>query len=341
MSYPGLIFRHRLLLINGLLSLLLHVLALVWVDLSLPRPVHRTDTAPLAVRLAPASGVAVVPAPPVVPPAPVAQAVAALDAAPVAPAQPLPAPAPPEPAPATPPPAAAGPAEFTSFAADEAPAPLEAPGYYTSSPSNSARIDYRVTRASPGNASRDDGSARLAWETDGSRYRLELDGVLGELRSEGSLDDQGIAPVRALESLGVGSATTLFDRRANLIASGIGAWSASLMGGSQDTASVVMQLSGMGRSQPMQLQSEVRIWVGGAAGARLERYQEVARETIDTGIGPLETVRVARINAPDTPAAPMFEVWLAPGHAWLPVQLRITAPDGQVLTQTVTAIGED
>ena len=333
MSVSVFLARYRLLLCVGLLSVVLHLLAVLLVDLRIVWPVPGAD-APLAVRIAPARPLPVAspaPIPPSVPDLidvffPESVAVPALrtlerDAA-----------APPEDIPDAPSDSLARADQDDVRPADES------PGYYQSSPSSSARVDYRLTLAGPGTATRDDGSARLTWETDGSSYRLELDGVLGHLSSEGGLDDMGVAPRRALEPLGAGRATTLFDRQQQMIVSAIGAWRAPLFGGSQDTGSVLLQLGGMGRSMETQLLSVTRIWVGGAPGARLERYRMMGRETIETGIGAIDAVHLVRLAPPDMPDAPLLEVWFAPAHAWLPVQLRLTTADGQVRTQTVSAI---
>jgi len=79
----------------------------------------------------------------------------------------------------------------------------------------------------------------------------------------------------------------------------------------------------------------VAFWVGGLKGARMVYFESAGQERLDTGIGPLETVRLVRLA---DAGAPQLEVWLAPANAWLPVQLRLTEPDGAVRTQTVTAI---
>lgn len=348
MRFSDFLMRHRLLLPIGLLSLLLHLVALAWVDLRFSWPAPRSDATPLAVRLAPS--VAMAPPVPVPPSVPdfvdvfSSQEVAVFAPAPMSESRQDP-PAP-SAAPAAAPDGADAPPHIDNDTGNDSDSDSEGesnvahapPGYYNSSPSSSARIDYRITRAGPDTAARADGTAQLDWWTDGSTYRLELDGILGKMDSAGEFDDLGVAPLRAREAFGPGLASIVFERRANLIVSGIGAWKTSLLAGSQDTASVLMQLSGMGRVRPTQFLSEVSIWVAGAAGARVERYQEVGRENIVTGIGALETMRVARLEAPDRPGAPLLEIWLAPAHAWLPVQFRLTASDGQVLTQTATAI---
>lgn len=319
MKLSAFVARHRLLTCLCALSLLLHLAALTWIDLRLDWLDDRADAgapAPLVLRLpadAPPASAPAIEAP-VFPP----QAVMAFAPAPLQASNPDPAP--------------------PAMEQANAPAPVDmarAPGVYNSSPSGSVRIGYRLTHAAPGASARDEGAARLAWNTDGSSYRLEMDGVLGELRSEGGLDDHGIAPVRAREALGTGHATTLFDRATGTISNALGLWRTPLLAGSQDSATVLLQLGGMGRSRDTQLLSEVRLLVAGAAGARIERYETVGQETIDTGIGALETVHLQRLGAPD---APRLDLWLAPAHAWLPVQLRLTWPDGAVRTQTVATI---
>ncbi|PYD87345.1 hypothetical protein DNF23_39330, partial [Pseudomonas syringae pv. pisi] len=203
------------------------------------------------------------------------------------------------------------------------------PGQFRVSPAPPARLDYRVSGG---------GAARLEWRTDGSSYRLALDGILGALDSEGGLDDGGLAPLRASEPAGLGRASTEFDRARGVIVSHLGARRDQLAGGAQDRASLLLQLAGMGRANPDQLRGVLAFWIGAAGGARQERYEVMEMETVDTGIGALEALRLAQL-APE--GAPRLEVWLAPGQAWLPVQLRLTLPDGAVRTQTLDALEID
>lgn len=355
MSVFDFLARHRLLLSLGLLSLLAHVAAITWVDLRFDPPRQAAGVALLNVRIAmdarpgaPAAPAAVPTPVPTPAPGAMPTAVPVTSAARNAPEERIssaPSPAAPDPVDAvtpTPLPPLISDAAATPAIADARPQEEEAfeqlgqmPTTYRSTPAQTVRIDYRVSLHEADAPARSDGDARLEWESRDSRYRLALDGVLGALHSEGGLDEAGIAPRRVVEPFGPGLATTLFDRQQRLIMSAIGAWRAPLVAGSQDTASVLMQLAAIGQSDPDQMQRDVTIWVGGAAGARAERYEVMARETIDTGIGALDTVRLARRGLPD---APLLEVWLAPGQGWLPVQLRLTGPDGAVRTQTVTAI---
>jgi hypothetical protein len=313
------VFQGRFLLLPALLllSLMLHLVAIAWFD---PRPAPRvTAGGPLAVTLAGATRTtSAAPALPVVaPPAPD-----------VLPAVPDPVPA------RRRAPDAAAPADTAPSTAESAalppqePGPTEKPAQYRTATSDSVRIDYRVTGM-------DTDSAHLAWKTDGSSYRLELDGILGEFVSEGGLDDAGIAPRRTGERLGAGQATTLFDRASGQIVDGVTGRSAPLLAGSQDAASVLMQLGAIGQADPDQLRSTLAFWIGGVKGARMVYLEKAGQERIDTGIGALDTVRLVR-RAED--GLPQLEVWLAPARAWLPVQLRVTGPDGAVRTQTVSAI---
>ena len=218
-------------------------------------------------------------------------------------------------------------------------APIQMPGTYRVKPPPSSRIDYTVvTRSSPDSPSQDGGSARMVWRSDGTRYAVEFDGVLGTISSEGQVDDAGIAPQRALTGIGTGALTTVFDRSSGTIGAGPQGQRFPLVPGSQDTASVLLQLASMGVGDAGQIKDVLEFWVGGAGGAGIERYQVMGPERIATAAGPLETVRLARLGEP---GAPVLELWLAPQHAWLPVQLRVTDALGASRTQTLASIAID
>ncbi|WP_460836532.1 DUF3108 domain-containing protein [Massilia agri] len=301
--------RHaRLLALCGL-SLLLHLIVIAWLETRISAPLPLIGNPALAVRLtdvtpvapAPAAPAAALPSPMPALPAP-APVQASVEAAP-APARP----APPQPAGGV--------------------AAAEMPSRYRVTVPPSATLRYAL-RSADGS----DGEALLDWQTDGVNYRLALDGITGAIESEGGTDDAGIAPLRARYRLGAGSAAIAFEReRGAIVLESLGR-SVQDTPGSQDGASVLMQLAGIGLADPDQLQDMVDIYVGRLDGAAVERFQVLGKETVETPLGAMETLHLARAGAA------RLEVWLAPEQGWLPVQLRATAPDGSVRTQVVKEI---
>lgn len=325
--------RNRRLLLVCVLSLLLHALVIAWIDARLTQCPAVIGVPEFTVRLVPAERGIVdapssaaeaqatpAPAPPVAP-----ASIAMADGGPVA-------------MPSAAPPIGAGEGALPAASGGSA-APVQMPGTYRVKPPPSGRIDYTVvTRSSPDAPSQDGGRARMVWRSDGTRYTVELDGVLGTISSQGQVDDAGIAPQRALSGMGAGALTTVFDRSSGTIGAGPQGQPFPLVPGSQDTASVLLQLAGMGVGDAGQIKDVLEFWVGGAGGAGIERYQVMGPEQIDTDAGSLDTVRLARLGEP---GAPVLELWLAPQHAWLPVQLRVTDAQGASRTQTLASVAID
>ena len=324
--------RHRRLAAWVGLSLLLHLLALALIGTLVRPPPPPEIGTPLALRLAAAHAVA--------PPAAAQPAPETPASAPTATPTDSPAELPPTPVTVrrrtpvedstraletpAPMPTAAGPSGIAA---------MPMPGRYQVRPPPSARLSYAVTRSAPGQPGLARDSASLVWEKSGGAYRLRLDGVLGSLRSEGGEDDAGIAPSEASQELATGAQTTRFDREAQRIEHG--AASSPLQLGSQDRASALLQLAGMGLADPDQLQDVVEIVVAGPGGARIARWQVVGKEALDTPAGALATVHLAQLAGP---GEARIEIWLAPQRNWLPVQLRVTGVDGSVANQVVTGI---
>jgi hypothetical protein len=239
--------------------------------------------------------------------------------------------APPQPAPATSRETAqASPAPSPSIPAADAPADaigtplLQMPSRYRVRMPEPVRLTYALTRQLANAAPVPAGSAGIDWRSDGEHYSLAVDGVLGRLNSEGGSSDAGIAPQRAGEERNGAMLVTEFKVDAV---------------GAQDRASVLMQLAGIGLAEPDQIagqvENELRIVVAGADGAEIARYKVIGREPLPTALGALDAWRLAQV----TPAGQdRFEVWLAPERGWLPVQLRLTRPDGSTVTQTLTRI---
>lgn len=308
--------RHgRLLALCGL-SLLLHLAVIALLDTRMKAPLPPIGKAPLAVRLAGAAPAA--PAGPA-PAAPAATAPAAPLSPAAAPALPLPTPIRPG--------AVPDPNRRPAAAPAAGVASIGMPSRYRVTVPPSATLRYEVRGADSGAT-----EATLDWQTDGVAYRLALDGIMGEVESEGGTDDAGIAPMRARYRLGAGSAGVSFEReRGAIVLESLGR-SVQDTPGSQDGATLLMQLAGIALADPDQLQDSVDIYVGRIDGAAVERFEVLGRETVETPLGAMEALHLARAGLV------RLEVWLAPGQGWLPVQLRATAPDGSVRTQVVKEI---
>ncbi|WP_323141899.1 hypothetical protein [Massilia phyllosphaerae] len=194
-------------------------------------------------------------------------------------------------------------------------------------------LTYTQTRQAPGAAPQTLAPAHIDWRSDGERYQLQVDGVLGRLSSQGGSGDAGVMPRSASEENGGSPSVTEFDNgEVRFRASGRSVPDSI---GIQDRASLLMQLAGIGLGEPDQLRGTIEVVVAGPLEATIERFQAAGVETLATALGPIEAWHLAQ---PALPGRPRLEVWLAPARGWLPVQLRLTGADGIVSTQTVSAI---
>lgn len=210
------------------------------------------------------------------------------------------------------------------------------PGYQVVQAPPAAVLSYAVQRGAPGQPGVAAGEARLDWRADESGYRLSMQGVMGELESRGQMTDAGFVPIEARGRTGGGQASlAAFDWSVSRVTfDGAGAGAAVTSDG-QDRASMLMRLAGMGLAGAVQLNGIVELLVAGSDGVAVVRFQRVGEDDIDSVLGKLATVHLVQV-AP--PGRSRLDVWLAPAHSWYPVQLRVTAPDGSVSTQTVTSI---
>ncbi len=211
-----------------------------------------------------------------------------------------------------------------------------------------ARLSYAVTVAGPAARERQAGTASLEWRTAGEGYRLQLDGVngvMGVLDARGQLVDGGFVP---LEVRGADGADAVgFDWESGRASFSHSGRVAGIGGDGQDRASMLMRLAGIGLAGGGQLEGGIELLVAGADGVAPVRFDHLGTETLATAMGPIAAVHLrqratastAATAAAGAAAAPLLDIWLSPAHDWYPVQLRLTAADGSVVTQTVTAIG--
>lgn len=313
----GWLRRYRRLLGLVIVSLVLHVLVIgtAWRQ---PHPVDLPDPdrARLAVRLQAAPTPPAPMPPPQAPPAPARRAP---DRAPRPAAIPLPVPV--QPAPAV---TAAVPVRTPVVAM-----PLQLPGRYRVRMPPAATLDYALVRADGTQA-----PARIAWTTNGRSYALAADGVTGPLASTGGIGDNGLEPGESHMRLANGGEVTATFAPEAIVVGGRSYLNGQ---GSQDPASLLLQLVGMGLAAPDQLSDIVSIYVATAEGPEVMQFEVTGEEALATPLGVLDTRHLRQLGSAGQAC---LEVWLAPAQQWLPVQLRLTAADGTVTTQTVTRIGD-
>ncbi|USX27599.1 DUF3108 domain-containing protein [Oxalobacteraceae bacterium OTU3CINTB1] len=210
----------------------------------------------------------------------------------------------------------------------------------------SAKFDMAVARVDA-DGTKWTGSASMTWHTDGSRYDASVEaGVsllvtrvnLLVLRSEGVIDDYGIAPVRVTEKRTRRAETaTHFNREQGTITFSASERSYPLLTGAQDKATVPFQLGGIGRADVNQLGGDIDLQVGDEKEATIFRFQLVGEEELNTKMGKLVTWHLTRPPKPGTYSS-RLDIWLAPGMNWYPVQMRNTEASGALTTQTVSNI---
>jgi hypothetical protein len=218
-----------------------------------------------------------------------------------------------------------------------------APPPYRASLPPSAQLAYAVQRSAGEGAGEGAGSAVIDWRHGHGQYRLALrtvvdDSVLLELVSEGATGAGGMLP-RSMSAQRRGKARTATHMNAAEARITFSASEASvpMAPGTQDRASLPMQLAGIGRAGAGQLEAGVALLVAEEKSATLMRFSVVGQEPVETGMGRLATWHLLSEPAPDT-YRPRLEVWLAPQQQWYPVQLRSTEAGGLVTTHTVVQI---
>jgi len=247
--------------------------------------------------------------------------------------QPAPVPAPADAArPAEPPPASPAPEPEQRRYKVELPPPADIA-------LDVARIDADGTRWN--------GEARLSWRRSGDAYRIDVEaGIrvvfarvnLLTLVSEGTVGDEGFVPISMTEKRrGRAMTATHFNRKDGMLTFSASQARVALGPGTQDKASLPLQLAAIGRGDPRQMSGNIDILVGEDRDANVFSFKVAGQEQIDTRLGRLLTWHLVRPPRPGSYHS-RLEVWLAPAYGWLPVQMRNVEASGAVTTQTASNI---
>lgn len=209
-----------------------------------------------------------------------------------------------------------------------------------------AELTYDVARVDA-DGTRWSGQALLSWKPGQEGYRMRVEiGIkvvfarvnLLVLTSEGHLGNTGLAPVTMTEKRrGRALTATHFDWPANKVTFSASQNNYALLPGAQDKATVPLQLSAIARGDQSQLSGDIDMFVGEDRWGSVYTFNVVGPEEVDTPLGRLRTVRVARPPKPGSYKT-RLDIWLSPAHGWLPVQIRSSEANGAVTTQTVSKI---
>jgi hypothetical protein len=249
-----------------------------------------------------------------------------------------------QPAPGPAGPAAAATAAATAAAPPAAPA-FEPRRYKVDLPPP-ADITLDVARVDA-DGTRWNGQARLSWRRTGSAYRIDVEaGIrivfaqvnLLTLASEGTVGDEGFVPISMTEKRrGRAMTATHFNRKDGLLTFSASQARVALVPGTQDKASLPLQLAAIGRGDPGQMSGNIDILVGEDRGANVFSFTVIGQEQLDTRLGRIAAWHLVRPPKPGSYHA-RLEVWLAPDYGWLPVRMRNVEASGAVTTQTASNI---
>lgn len=208
-------------------------------------------------------------------------------------------------------------------------------------PAPSAELKYLVKARQSGITL--EGDATVRWSAGNGRYavasdsRAQLLGKILDVRSEGGIDDFGLAPVEFNEKRFRKDATvTTFDRAAKQIRFSASSEQYPIKGGEQDRSSVVWQLIAIARTAPDRFKpgSEWQAFVAGARDAEPWTFRVIDQPAIDSAMGNVKTVHIVREPPPDS-RSQRLDIWLAPSLDWYPVKLRFSEVSDEYVEQTL------
>lgn len=190
------------------------------------------------------------------------------------------------------------------------------------------------------------GDAVVNWRAADGKYSIGTEshaGLFGKIlesKSEGLVDDYGLAPAIFYEKRFRKEATTAtFKRDSKTIVFSSGDETYPILGGEQDRTSAPWQLAAIARSAPHKFTpgSEWSFFVAGRRDAEPWVFKVVTHEPVKTGMGEIEAVHLLKSPPKDKPGQ-QVELWLAPSLDWYPVRVRFAEEDGDYVDQLLDKI---
>lgn len=190
------------------------------------------------------------------------------------------------------------------------------------------------------------GNAVLTWYAADNRFaattetRAMLVGKILDEKSEGAIDDFGLAPATFTEKrFRKAQTVTSFDRDKATIRFSASEQAYALKGGEQDRASAIWQLVAVARGAGARFKpgSGWTFFVAGPKDAEAWNFKVVKQETVRTPLGELAALRVTKTPRSGS-RGQQLDIWLAPSLEWYPIRLRFSEPDGEYIEQTLDSV---
>lgn len=189
------------------------------------------------------------------------------------------------------------------------------------------------------------GEAVLKWNTTDNKFKIEnetravLVGKILQSKSEGDIDDYGLAPSTFTEKrFHKDATTTSFNRDSKLISFNSSADTYPILGGEQDRDTAIWELIAVARGTHTKFKED-SVWdffVAGQHDADVWSFKVDKQESIRTRMGNMNAVHV--IKLPTHAKGQQVDIWLAPGLEWYPVRLRYTEPNGDFVEQILESV---
>ena len=190
------------------------------------------------------------------------------------------------------------------------------------------------------------GNAVVRWAAREKKFSVQTEahamlfGKILDSKSEGIIDDYGLAPVSCTEKrLRRDRTTTTFERSTGTIRFSASELTYPINGGEQDRNSAIWQLVSIARAASAKFKpgSEWTFFVAGQRDAEPWTFKVLRKEKISTPLGELNTLHVFKEPPPDAHGQHV-DIWLAPQHEWYPARMRYTDADGDFIEQTLQKI---
>jgi len=194
------------------------------------------------------------------------------------------------------------------------------------------------------------GDATVQWRAGDGKYAIATEshaGLFGKIlesRSEGAVDDYGLAPSTFTEKRFRKEPTTAtFKRDSKTLVFSGGKEQYGLKGGEQDRTSAPWQLLSLARaaSDKFVPGSEWAFFVAGRHDAEAWVFKVVGKENVQAGagIGEVEAVHFTK-SPPKDRQGQQVDLWLAPSLEWYPVRIRFAEDDNEYVDQLLDKVAK-